>query len=203
MPKKKSSACANRCRTWPDTVSRLITISGLPGSGTSTLSKLLVERTGRPYVNAGQIFRDMAQERQMSLADFGRLAEQDAEIDRRLDARMVELAGARAGAVLEGRVTGWMAHRHGLQAVKVWVDAQLVVRAQRVAGRDEQSDAAAVEAIRAREASERARYVDHYGIDLASMEIYDLVLCSDDTPAAQLVERVLAALDPTHSEGES
>ncbi|MBT3345049.1 MAG: AAA family ATPase [Gemmatimonadetes bacterium] len=183
-------------------MSRLITISGLPGSGTSTLSKCLVESSGRPYVNAGQIFRDMAAEREMSLADFGGLAEENDEIDRRLDARMVELARQNPGAVLEGRVTGWMAHRHQLTALRIWIEADEVVRAGRVGSRDGQSAAAAVAAIREREASERTRYADHYGIDLASMDIYDLVLNSDATPAQQLLEQVTAALNEADSVGE-
>ncbi len=181
---------------------RLITISGLPGSGTSTLCQHLVEHTGRPYVNAGQFFRDLAAERDMSLADLGCLAEENDEIDRRLDARMVELALQNPGAVLEGRVTGWMAHRHQLVALKVWIEADEVVRSGRVGHRDEQSAAAAVAATREREASERTRYADHYGIDLTSMEIYDLVLNSDATPAQLLLERVLTALNVTDSAGE-
>jgi len=175
-------------------VALLITISGLPGSGTSTLCKHLIEKSGRPYVNAGQIFRDLASEQQMSLADFGKLAEQNDEIDRRLDARMVELARQQPGAVLEGRVTGWMAHRHQLAALKVWLAADLRVRAGRVGGRDEQSEQEAIDAVRKREASERTRYAENYGIDLEQMKIYDLVLNSDDTDAEGLATQVLDAV---------
>ena len=87
----------------------IVTISGLPGSGTSTACALLRDKLGWSYVNAGQIFRDLAREAGLSLADFGRRAEGDASIDRALDARMVEIAQtARSGQpiILEGRVTG-------------------------------------------------------------------------------------------------
>jgi len=175
-------------------VSRLITISGLPGSGTSTLCGHLIELSGRPYVNAGQIFRDLAAERDMSLADFGVLAEENDEIDRRLDARMVELAEQQPGAVLEGRVTGWMAHRHQLQACKVWIAADIHVRANRVGGRDEQSPQDAIDAVREREKSEHSRYADHYGIDLEDMSIYDLVLNSEQIDAEQLALQIRDAV---------
>ncbi len=131
----------------------------------------------------------------MSLADFGCLAEENDEIDRRLDSRMVELAAQQPGAVLEGRVTGWMAHRHDLAAFKVWVAARLQVRASRVGGRDGQAQPEAIAAVRQRETSEHSRYADHYGIDLQDLTIYDLVLHSDEMGAEQLAERVQSAAE--------
>jgi len=98
----------------------IITVSGLPGSGTTSSCKLVTERLGWAYVNAGQIFRQLAEEAGVSLAEYGRRAEGDGNIDRQLDARMVESAGELGRVLLEGRLTGWMAHRHGLSAFKVW-----------------------------------------------------------------------------------
>jgi predicted cytidylate kinase len=180
-------------------VSLLITISGLPGSGTSTLCGHLIELSGRPYVNAGRIFRDLASERNLSLADFGILAEENDEIDRCLDARMVEFAGQQPGAVLEGRVTGWMAHRHQLQAFKVWIAADIHIRASRVGGRDEQSQQDPIDAVREREKSEHSRYSDYYGIDLEDMSIYDLVLNSEQIDAEQLAQQIHDAVRTVHS----
>ena len=183
-------------------MTRLLTISGPPGSGTSTLCKLLAGRTGWRYVNAGQIFRDMAQEAGISLAEFGRRAEADGAIDRNLDARMIDLAADRSldaradGCLLEGRVVGWMVYRHGLPALKVWVDADVATRIRRVAYRDGQTEAEATAVLAAREESERLRYAVHHGIDLSDLSIYDLVLDSVATSPEALADGVVGALPP-------
>ena len=56
---------------------QIITVSGLPGSGTSTACDTLCEKLGWAYVNAGRIFRELAEESGLSLAEFGERAEVD------------------------------------------------------------------------------------------------------------------------------
>ena len=50
----------------------IIAVSGLPGSGTTTTSLRLAERLQWRYINAGSIFRSMAAEAGVTLAEFGR-----------------------------------------------------------------------------------------------------------------------------------
>ena len=174
-------------------MTRRITVSGLPGSGTSTLCRRLSERTGLEHVNVGRIFREVAGELGISLAELGCRAEADGGIDRRLDERMTERAQA-GGCLLEGRITGWMMHRQHLAALKVWVQADLDTRARRVAGRDGQALEEATTAILERERSERKRYAAHYRIDLSDLSIYDLVVDSGGTDAEGLCSRVEAGM---------
>ena len=63
---------------------QIITVSGLPGSGTSTVCSHLCTRLGWSYVNAGQIFRRLALESGLNLAEFGQRAEADGRIDRQI-----------------------------------------------------------------------------------------------------------------------
>ena len=49
-----------------------ITISGPPGSGTTTISKLLSKRLKLPHVYAGEIFRKEAEKKGMTLSDFSK-----------------------------------------------------------------------------------------------------------------------------------
>ncbi|OYT61348.1 hypothetical protein B6U81_03145 [Thermoplasmatales archaeon ex4484_30] len=44
-----------------------ITISGLPGSGTTTIANLLKKKLNLQYIYAGKIFRKMAEENEMEL----------------------------------------------------------------------------------------------------------------------------------------
>jgi predicted cytidylate kinase len=172
----------------------MVTVSGLPGSGTTTACGLLRLRLGWEHVNAGAIFRQLAAERGLSLAELGALAEQDGAIDRELDARMVAVARARDHVVLEGRLCGWMALRHRLPALRCWLTAPASVRAERVGGRDGQSAGAAAAAMAAREASEARRYRAFHGIDYGDLSIYPVVVDTAAHSAEQVVTHIVTRL---------
>jgi cytidylate kinase len=174
----------------------LITISGLPGSGTTTVSRLVAAALHLDRVPGGEVFRQLAAESGMTLAEFGLHAQDHPEIDRELDARLE--ARAREGScVIESRLAGWLATNAGLLAVRVWIDCEDQVRAARVAERDGTSVEQAWEDNAERAAVEHGRYVQAYGIDLDDKSPYDLLLDSTSTSAADLAEQVIAAARET------
>ena len=180
----------------------LITISGPPGSGKSTVAAAVAERFGLDHVSGGDVFRSLAADRGLSLAEFNALAEEDDAIDRDLDRRLRETARDRDDVVLESRLSGWMAGEHA--DLKVWLDAPLSVRARRIAEREDLDVDRAREETEAREASERSRYREYYGIDFGDRSIYDLALNTARWDAAAVVEVVGAAVeryDPAVDEG--
>ena len=175
---------------------RFVTVSGLPGSGTSTVCGLLAEMSGWRYINVGDIFRDMARERGMSLSAFGALAEEDGEIDRQLDARVITMAQeSPEGVILEGRLTGWMALQHGLTTLKVWLQAPVSARAARVGQRDGQTVEQAAVTMGARESSEAKRYADHHNIDIGDLSIYDVVIDSVEFSAEHIAQNIAHTLE--------
>jgi predicted cytidylate kinase len=157
---------------------------------------------GLEHLDAGTLFRQLALEQGMDVAAFGRHAAAHPEVDVELDARMAA-RGRRGGVVLEGRLSGWVATREGLPALRVWVSCSDEVRAARVADREGTDPDAAAAANRAREASERDRYLHTYGIDLTDTSIYDLVLDSTRSDPPTLVASVLSALRARGADGSS
>lgn len=139
------------------------------------------------------MFRALADERGLSVAEFSKIAENHAAIDVELDKRLA--ARAQEGdVVLESRLAGWIATNEGLDGLRVWIACDPDERARRVAEREGIPRAAARQANDVREASERQRYEEYYGIDISDLSIYDLVLDSgalapDDLTAA-ILERV-------------
>lgn len=170
----------------------ILTVSGLPGSGTSTASQMLRESLGWNYVNAGQIFRDMAREAGMTLAGMGSYAEENPQVDLQLDERMIQVARDQAPVVLEGRMTGWMAVRGNLPAHKVWLQASTELRAERIGLRD--GDVGALEQMLARQTSEAHRYRVHHDIDIGDVSIYDSVIDTEINAPPAVVGTILKAL---------
>ena len=68
-----------------------ITISGLPGTGTTTIAKLLKKELGLEYIYSGDIFRNMAEKYNMSLEEFGSYCEKHRDIDEDLDRYQLEI----------------------------------------------------------------------------------------------------------------
>ncbi|MFB6121012.1 MAG: (d)CMP kinase [Halobacteriaceae archaeon] len=180
----------------------LITVSGPPGVGKSTLAVGLAERFGYDHVSGGDIFRALADERDMSLADLNELAEENDQIDRDLDRRLRTTAERRGDLVLESRLAGWMAGDHA--DLKVWLDAPLDVRAERIADREDKPVAEARAETEAREESEAARYAEYYDIDFDDRSIYDLSINTARWDADAVLDVVASAADrydPATDEG--
>ena len=171
----------------------VVTVSGLPGSGTSTACRLLQRELGYRWVNTGQLFREMARERGMDLNSFGAYAREHQEVDQELDRRQLELASG-GEVILEGRLSGQVLKRGGAVGLAVWVEAPEEVRLERVSGRDGLSIEVARETTLTRERLERERYLEIYGIDLNDLSIYDLVLDSARLSPSEIVDAVVAAL---------
>ena len=151
-----------------------ISISGPPGSGKTTICMLVANRLDYDFILVGQIFRQMALERKTDLETFGRLAEEDETIDKELDERMLALARANENIVLEGRLAGAMLRTRKLSALAVFVTASEEIRAQRIARRESKNPDSVLREMRARERSEKKRYLAYYGIDPYDRAMYDL-----------------------------
>ena len=170
----------------------IVTISGPPGSGKTTVGRLVAEALGCPFRSTGETFRKMAEERKVSLAKFGELAEKDHAIDQELDRRVI--ASLKDPMVIEGRLAGHLCARAKVKAFKVWIDAPVEVRAARIAEREKRFAADVKGEMLVREESERTRYRDIYKIDFSSTSVYDLVLDSRKESAEALAKKVAEAM---------
>lgn len=168
----------------------IITISGPPGSGKSTLSRLLSVKLGMELISAGDIFRKQAEKHCMSLEEFGLLAKSDGNIDRKLDEEQKKLAREKDNIILEGRLSGFIVDAN----LKVWLKAPLQIRAERIALREGKPVAKAMEETSEREDCERERYLRYYDIDIKDLSVYDLVIDSSKWSPEEISEIVVKAV---------
>ncbi|MCX8174227.1 MAG: AAA family ATPase [Thermoplasmata archaeon] len=173
----------------------IITVSGPPGSGKSTLARALAEKLGYRYFYAGEIFRKEAAERGLTLEEFGKLAEENWDVDRTLDAKLVEEIQKAENTVFDARLAGVLATVNGIPAFKIYVTASADERARRIAGREGREVNAVMEEMLAREKSEAKRYAAIYGYDYTRREVYDIYIDSTKMSAENVLDVVLRELD--------
>ncbi len=149
----------------------IITIGGPIGSGKTTLAKELATNFGFTHISAGMIMRDMAKKMNMSIEQFSKYAENNPEIDLEIDKQQKELA-KNGNCVVDGRLSG-----HFLKSnLKIWLSAPLDTRVKRTSKRDHKTVEDARICLLEREASEKKRYFEIYGINLDDINGYDLII---------------------------
>jgi cytidylate kinase len=170
-----------------------VTISGLPGTGKTTVAKLLEKRLGLQYVYSGEIFRELAEKKGMSLEKFGAYCETHREVDEELDRYQLKVL-RKGNVIVEGRISGWLAVRNNIPAVKVLLEADIDVRAGRIVKREQGDREERKREIRSREKSEATRYKTYYGIDVQDTSIYDLVIDVSKKTPEEITEIILRYL---------
>jgi len=166
----------------------IIAIAGPIGVGKSTVAKLLAQQLRYRYISGGEVFREIARQRGISVTKVNKLAERDPALDHELDRRQRELA-QQGNCVVESRLSGWMVDAD----LKVWLKASLQIRAERVAAREGQSIKAAQTDLAERERSEWARYKQLYGINVDDLSPYDLVIDTSKW-SAEAIAQVISGL---------
>lgn len=168
-----------------------ITVSGLPGTGKTTVGKILAKKLNLKFISAGEIFRKLSEQRGLSLEEFSKIAEKDPEIDRLIDFTLKELAEKEENAVFDGRLSGWFINAD----LKVYLFADDETRYERIAKREKRDLMKVKEETKLREELERRRYLKFYGIDVDDVRVYDLVINSGKFTAEEIVEIIIKALE--------
>ncbi|MFB6095903.1 MAG: (d)CMP kinase [Haloferacaceae archaeon] len=169
-----------------------VTVSGPPGCGATTVAEGLASALDCGYVSGGDIFRELAEERGMSLSQLIARAEESDEIDRALDRRLRIVAeqwgAANKPFVLESRLAGWVAGNRA--DLRIWLDAPEEVRVERIQGREELESE-----MRVREVSDVGRYETYYDVDLGDRSFYDLSVNTARWSEAGVLDVVLTAVE--------
>ena len=173
-----------------------ITISGHPGSGISTLVNGLCKYFSWESLNGGEIFRDEANRRNLTLSEFGDLCASDFSVDKSLDDILKENMLKNDGPeVIESRLSGWWAYKLNLDCVRLWVDVNDKVRAERVVEREGISLENALSQNAKRSEKDLARYLELYGLSPQDKEPYSHIIDASEINADEVLTKVIQILE--------
>jgi CMP/dCMP kinase len=174
----------------------IISIGGKPGSGKSTVAKLLAKKLKLKHYSNGDFMREMAKERNLSLLELSKIAETDKSIDLELDKRQIELGKKENNFIIDSR----LGFHFIPNSKKVFLDADIEIRAKRILNdrRDTEKNASLKEAMKnilTREKSESKRYLQYYNLDPYNPKNYDLVVDTTNENPESVTNKVLKSIN--------
>ena len=174
----------------------IIALSGLHGTGKSTIAKLLAENLGILYYSTGKAFRDLAEENGMTLEEYTNYVEKNPEIDKKLDKKVVDMA-KKDSVIIDSQLSG-----HLLKSIadfKIHLTCPLKIRVKRMAARDQSSYDAKLKETTLREESELKRFKKLYNIDLSDndfiQDFFDLIIDTENLSINEVLQIILKELE--------
>lgn len=169
----------------------IVTVSGPPGSGTSTLVKRIVDNFSWKSLNGGDIFRSEAKIRGLTVGEFSDLCKEDLDVDRSLDSILKkELQDNKGFEVIESRLSGWWAHLMEIDCLRIWVNVSPEECARRIQNREGGDFETQLQLSQQRQTDDKERYRILYDIDLDDMSPYSLIINADDIDADEVYSLV-------------
>jgi len=150
----------------------------------------------------GQMFRDMARERGMTVEEFDKICKEDASLDKKVDDYILKLAKENDNFVIESR-TAW----HFIpESVKIYLKVDDKEAARRVfkesdnenrknESKNYNSEDEILESLKKRKKNDDERYLKHYDLDIRKESNYDLVLDTTNLSIEEVFKKVIEFID--------
>jgi cytidylate kinase len=180
----------------------VVCISGMAGTGKSTLAKKLAEKYGLKYYSGGDALKELAAAEGYDSSSNGwwespeglsflEKREQNHEFDKAVDEKLLEYA-QQGQVLLDSWTMPWLLKT----GFKIWLIASVEKRAERIAERDKLSIEEALQVLKEKEAKTKAIYKKLYGFTLGEdLHPFDLVLDTDNLNAGEVFQVLCTVMD--------
>lgn len=179
----------------------IITLTGLPGAGKSTIATMLSERLNMPWYSIGDIRGKMAHDRGMTIDELNALGETEDFTDKEVDDYQTQLGKEQDDFIMDGRLS-W----HFIpQSVKIFLDVDEKEASRRIFQASKQGlrhdekpyqNAEEVEeSLKKRLASDQKRYKQYYDLDYLNQNNYDIVVDTTTKTPEEILEIILKTID--------
>lgn len=171
----------------------IITISGLPGSGKSTISRLLAEKLNYEHYSSGDFVRQLAKENNQDVLTFYKNAENNPEVDYKIDKRQEQLGKEKDNFIIDGRLSFFFIPH----SIKVFLDVNLEIAASRIfeAKRSEETNYESYEhakkEIGERVKNEVKRYSLLYGVNYLDKNNFDFIIDTTNLTPEQITDKII------------
>lgn len=170
----------------------IITITGTPGAGKSTVAKALAKEYNLEYYHVGAIMRQIAEEKGVDVTASNKLGETDPEIDKRIDQYQVEMGQTLPRAIIDGRMSFYFIPH----SIKILMkcdhkEAGRRIYSQKRAKEKYNSAEEAYKAAIERYNSEVKRYKKYYNVDVADENHFDIVYDTTNSPEGEAIEDLI------------
>lgn len=175
----------------------IITLSGFPGSGKSTVAKILEKKLNLKRYYMGGLRREAAKEKGMTIEEFNKLGETDQSTDKFVDDILVKIGKTENNLVVEGRT----AFHFIPKSIKIFLDVELKEGARRTFEEKKKSkerNETATERVeeemklqKERIESDRKRYMKYYGFDCYDKKKYDYIINTTKKTPEEVAEEII------------
>lgn len=175
----------------------IITIGGTAGGGKSSVASALAKKLGYNHFSAGDLYRKLAKDKSLALAELNKRAEADSSFDNLVDDKLKELGRKEDDFVVDSRLGFFFIP----DSIKIFLEAKLKTRAKRTLDKQRFEECPenvkeAVKLIKEREQSDTKRYEKLYGVNPFDVNHYDLVVDTTNNSVEQTTDVVYRFLLP-------
>lgn len=177
----------------------IISINGTEGSGKTTIADKIAHELNYPKYSMGKIFRQIADNKRITLSELHKLCEKDPQVDRETDEYLVVLSKKEKDFVIESR-TAWYFIDDSL---KIYLKVDEKEAARRIFKQinsssereSEDKNLNSVEKVlvseKKRKAGDDKRYQKYYKIDIHNEKNYDFILDTTNLTISEVFDKVM------------
>src|SRR3989338_1144631 len=157
----------------------IITISGMPGSGKTTVAKKIAKNLKLKHYSTGDLRGEIALKHRMTIDELNKLGEKERWTDKEIDDYQKKIGKTQDNFIIDGRL-GWYFIPH---SIKIFLNVDLKEGAKRIFKAGKRPDEKkyknvndALKEIKKRISSDKKRYKKYYHLNPYLRKHYDLVI---------------------------
>ncbi|OGN00580.1 MAG: hypothetical protein A3B91_01760 [Candidatus Yanofskybacteria bacterium RIFCSPHIGHO2_02_FULL_41_29] len=177
----------------------IIRVSGNLGSGKTTLCNRLAEHLGYKNYYTGNIFRQLAKEKELSIEEFYKELKSNPGVEKEVDNRQIELMMSEDNLVVQGRMAPFQPSNPNADRINVFIQVSDEEGARRQLKRKENEHLTfehMLELSRERAWEETERYRNLYGINnYLDQNSFDIIIDTTNMTIDEAFQALLEKVD--------